>query len=313
MRAFDLNLLRVFDAVMTCGSVTQAAEQLGMTAPAISQALSRLQEHIDESLFVRHGRGIAPTATAQALHEHVQGALQTLERGIEFNAQFNPADSSRHFRIASHADIDSRLIGPLQSIISAEAPYVTIEWVNDKLMDDERHNALRMRAVDLALTSTPFETTGFHDELLFKDELIVACRESHPRIGKKIGYEQFFSEPHTIWSSRRHNTWLLNSLTDQNLPPRRVAYECDSMSTLLLLTSLNDWLCVTSRWHYQYFGKALALRQFELPWPTRPIPVYLSWHTGRHHEPALQWLRGVLTRASQIAIRDAERANAQNA
>lgn len=306
MRAFDLNLLRVFDAVMTCGTVTQAAEQLHMTAPAISQALSRLQEHIHESLFVRHGRGIAPTATALALHEQVQGALQELERGIELNSQFDPASSPRHFRIASHADIDARLVGPLQQIISEQAPHITIEWVNDKIMDDDRHHALRMRAVDLALTSVPFETRGFVDELLLKDEMVVVCRKAHPRIGKKIGYEQFFDEPHTIWSTRRHNTWLLNSLTDQNLPPRRVAYECDSMSTLLLLTSMNDWLCVTSRWHYHHFGQALNLRQFELPWPTRPFPVYLSWHSGRTQEPALQWLRSALIQAARNAMQTIE-------
>src|SRR5262245_10284442 len=73
----DPHRLRVFRAVVTSGSVHQAAANLGYTPSAISQHLAALQRETGLRLLERNGRGIQPTATGRRLAED---AAQVLER-----------------------------------------------------------------------------------------------------------------------------------------------------------------------------------------------------------------------------------------
>ena len=65
LRNVDLNLLTVFDAVMQLHNITRAANMLGMSQPAVSNAVARLKIMFNDDLFVRHGRGIQPTMRAR--------------------------------------------------------------------------------------------------------------------------------------------------------------------------------------------------------------------------------------------------------
>src|SRR5258707_13103406 len=64
---FDLNLLRVFDAMMAERNVTRAAQRVFLSQPAVSHALARLRKEIGDPLFVRAGREMIPTARATEL------------------------------------------------------------------------------------------------------------------------------------------------------------------------------------------------------------------------------------------------------
>ena len=74
MSNLDLNLLAVFDAIMSEGSITKAASKVGMTQPAVSNAVSRMRLVWNDPLFIKSGRGIKPTPKAEALwqefHNH---------------------------------------------------------------------------------------------------------------------------------------------------------------------------------------------------------------------------------------------------
>ena len=74
-RTLDLNLLKVFEALMTEGSVTRAANALFMTQPAVSNALARLRDGLQDPLFVRSGNGVMPTQRAAVLWAELGEAL----------------------------------------------------------------------------------------------------------------------------------------------------------------------------------------------------------------------------------------------
>lgn len=80
LRMVDLNLLTVFDAVMQEQNITRAAHVLGMSQPAVSNAVARLKVMFNDELFVRYGRGIQPTARAFQLFGSVRQALQLMIR-----------------------------------------------------------------------------------------------------------------------------------------------------------------------------------------------------------------------------------------
>ena len=94
----DLNLLRVFDAVLRERGVTAAAGRLGLTQPAVSNALARLRALFGDALFVRTAEGMDPTPFARELGEPVRQALALLESALAHGPGFDPGGSSRAFR-----------------------------------------------------------------------------------------------------------------------------------------------------------------------------------------------------------------------
>ena len=100
MRPHDLNLLMIFDAIMTEGAITRAADRLSMTQPVVSNALSRMRTAWKDELFVKDGRGIQPTSFAKNLWSQIQGPLGELEVAVN-PTDFNPATAKRTFRIAA--------------------------------------------------------------------------------------------------------------------------------------------------------------------------------------------------------------------
>src|SRR5947208_2470700 len=94
----DLNLLRVFDAVLRERAVTAAAARLGLTQPAVSNALARLRAVFGDALFVRTPAGMEPTPFARGVAEPVRQALALLESALSHGPGFDPANSTRAFR-----------------------------------------------------------------------------------------------------------------------------------------------------------------------------------------------------------------------
>jgi DNA-binding transcriptional LysR family regulator len=110
-RTLDLNLLRVFDVVMTERHVTRAAERLAMTQPAVSNALRRLRDALADELFIPVPSGVAPTRRAQTLWPEVGQALKALRDAIE-PQDFDPLREERAFTVAM-ADATAAVIVPL--------------------------------------------------------------------------------------------------------------------------------------------------------------------------------------------------------
>src|SRR6266446_4898004 len=96
--AIDLNLLVVFDAIMTERSVTRAGQRLGLSQPAMSHALTRLRHMLEDDLFVRSPAGMMPTPRAEQLASPVRIALDGLQQSLE-PAQFEPSKATRTFHI----------------------------------------------------------------------------------------------------------------------------------------------------------------------------------------------------------------------
>lgn len=98
-RRLDLNLLVVFDAVLSERSVSRAAERLSLTQPAVSHALARLRAACGDPIVVRQGHGMVPTPRAMALHAEVRALLARAQRVFSLSSAFDPGQSQRQFHI----------------------------------------------------------------------------------------------------------------------------------------------------------------------------------------------------------------------
>ena len=116
---FDLNLLRIFDAIFAKGGVSAAARHLNLSQPAISHALARLRAQFDDPLFVRQGNRLVPTSAARAIAGPVREALRGLDVALDAATAFDPAQTTREFRIGV------RLSGALGTLVAL--------WLNREL------------------------------------------------------------------------------------------------------------------------------------------------------------------------------------
>ncbi|MFM0742264.1 LysR family transcriptional regulator, partial [Paraburkholderia xenovorans] len=95
----DLNLLRVFHAIVEERSLTRAGERLTLSQPAISYSLGRLRTLFNDPLFIRTRSGMQPTPTALELSEIVGRALCTVREAMRHAERFDPVISTRTFRL----------------------------------------------------------------------------------------------------------------------------------------------------------------------------------------------------------------------
>ncbi|CAH1206982.1 LysR family transcriptional regulator [Vibrio harveyi] len=288
----DLNLLKTFDAVIKSKSVNEAAEVLDITAPAVSQALNRLRDEYKDPLFIRQGRGIVPTNFAIELHNEIQEPLSLLLNGSKSRHDFDPALSQRTFRISSHKDIDLMVVPSLVRYKREHAPNISIQADIEHLNEQERHDDLRRRRVDVILATVPLEDRGYHNQVLFEQELVVLVSKDHPRIQNELTVEDFFRERHITWKTQRLNTLTLDSVAiDVALPPRQVAYSTGSGVTAMVMAAQTDWLAVINQWHAEQLADPLGLSVFPVPFETEKVPIYMTWHQSQKKDKGHEWLR----------------------
>ena len=177
IKALDLNLLRVFDAIWRTRNVSRAAEELGLSQPATSQGLARLRRHLDDALFARTAGGVTPTPRAEQLAIAVQAALGTLEQALSAAERFDPLHTRRVFRLHLSDIGEARFLPALTRMLRAEAPGARVEsspWPVDQIaaaLDARRIDAAigYLRGLD-ATPSTP----------LITDRYVVLLRRGHP-------------------------------------------------------------------------------------------------------------------------------------
>lgn len=176
-RPVDLNLLQTFHAVHATGSVSRAAERLGVSQPTVSHALRRLRALHGDALFIRTQGGMAPTAKAQRLAKAVEHALTSLEVALRETETYDPARSDRTFRLHLTDIGETIFLPPLLAALARDAPRVRLEAF--QLEDRGILPALEGGRVDVALGYIP-SLTGAQRQFLLAERYVVVMRGSHP-------------------------------------------------------------------------------------------------------------------------------------
>src|SRR5690606_7160668 len=169
-RTLDLNLLRVFDEVMAERNLTRAARNLAMTQPAVSNALRRLRDALDDELVVRAGYGVEPTPMALAVWPSVREALQKLRETFSPD-EFVPSEARATFTLAMADATASLLIPPLIAFLEHEAPGLSLRGLPLPTRDPRR--LLVETALDLAVGHFPAAIAAIAMEAM-RPHLVVA-------------------------------------------------------------------------------------------------------------------------------------------
>lgn len=288
----DLNLLRVFQAVLEERSLTHAGKRLGLSQPATSYALGRLRAMFDDPLFVRTPEGMLPTSVAQRLKDPIGRALAAAREALRHGEPFDPATSTREFRV-SMSDVGEQAFLPsicekLQELaprvrIAAEAVPVT-----------EVEERMRLGQLDFAIGNLPSLKTTTEHALLFKDEYACMTRKRSGLPAKRLTAEQFQQMSHVAVASLDRSHVLIEESLRLGGLYRRIALRVSHFNVTPEILLRTDWMVTLPRGVADIFNDA---NQFAVYPPPIDLPHFEStihWHELYGSDEGNRWFRQLL-------------------
>ncbi|MGQ2964768.1 LysR substrate-binding domain-containing protein [Methylophilus sp.] len=289
---YDLNLLRVFLALMQERSVTRAAERLGITQPALSNSLNRLRDILHDPLFIRERYGMQPTAKAEELAPVIMQAISQLD-GLVFGQQaFDPRHSDMLVTIAPNSYVEYVLIPAVVARLQALAPGIKLR--------------ITPYGNDLAETGVISGTTALvmgrfvdpPDNLvvqhLMDDSLACVVRTDHPDVGDTITKAQYETMKHVnVMPPGKMRAGLFQALDRHGLK-REVAVSVTHFLSVPEVIATTDY-CTTlpSQICRRLLGDK-RLKILATPVDLGTFPIDMAWHVRYRHDPAHRWLRTMI-------------------
>ncbi|MNH03309.1 HTH-type transcriptional regulator LeuO [compost metagenome] len=293
LRSVDLNLLTVFDAVMQMQNITRAATSLGMSQPAVSNAVARLKMMFNDELFVRSGRGIQPTLRARQLFGPVRQALQLVQNELP-GSEFEPLTSSRVFSLSLCSPLDLRLGAKIINHVKLIAPQLNLQiksYINNNI-----EHQLRYQDVEFVIGYNRFESTDFRSVALFDDDLVLAVAQAHPRITASLTPEQVLSEQHAVVSLESYGAFSKPYYIEEAMQ-RAITQQCTDLYSVLNLVSQTEMVAIAPAWLVQQQATSLKIKAIPLCAASNKATCYLSWHESSERDKGHQWMKSVLTEA----------------
>jgi DNA-binding transcriptional LysR family regulator len=292
LRDVDLNLLVVFLELYRERRVSVVAEQLGLTQPAVSNALARLRKMMNDELFLRSARGMEPTPYAVQLAEPIAEALTRIRDTLERQLEFDPTTSTRKFTVAMTDLGEIHFLPRLMRKLGEVAPGVTISTVRNTAVNvaDE----LEAGRVDMALGLLPQLKGGFFQRLLFRQRYVCIFREGHALDKESMSLEDFETAQHIVVVAGGTGHAIVDDTIARRNVKRNVRLSVPHFVALGHILSTTDLIATAPERYVREGMKPFRLKYLPHPVPLPEFDVNLFWHAKFHKEPGSQWLRGVI-------------------
>jgi DNA-binding transcriptional LysR family regulator len=291
VHAIDLNLLRVFDAVLRDRSVTAAARHLGLTQPAVSNALARLRARFDDALFVRTPGGMDATPFARELAEPVRQALALLESALSHGPGFDPATSTRVFRFYMSDLGQIEFLPPLVERVQSVAPGVRLEAVT--LEVEDIGDALAAGALDLAVGFLPGLGPPVRRQPLFRDPYVCLMRADHPAARARLTKKAFLEQSHALVSYKGGHRVIEEALERAGLA-RKVALRVPHFTVVPMVLERSNLMFVLPSRVARVYEQRGRVKSMPMPVAIPPADVAAHWHERFERDPGNRWLREVI-------------------
>jgi len=281
----DLNLLRVFDAVLQERSVTAAAARLELTQPAVSNALSRLRKLLGDGLFVRTPAGMEATPFARGVAEPVRQALALLDTALAHGPGFEPASATRTFRFYMSDLGQIEFLPPLIERVERAAPSVHLEAV--ALDVEDLAAALATGALDLAVGFLPGLGPPVRRRALFRDPYMCLMRADHPI--KTLTKRKFLEASHALVTYRGGHRVVEEAL--ERAGARRIALRLPHFTVMPMVLERTDLICTLPARVARVFERRGKLKSLPPPVPIPVADVAVHCHERFESDQGNRWLR----------------------
>ena len=279
----DARLLRLLVAVVDTGSITAAAQRLGVTQSAVSHLLDKLRGITGDALFTRSGRGIVATARALTLAARARELLTDLEQFAQ-KEDFEPSGWQTTFTIAANDFQREVLLPALMQRLRQQAPGVSLRVIASDVPTPEM---LRQQQCQLIISPRPPEGTDIVQQRLFEDRYRVFY-DPAMRQAPKSRREFLAAEHATVLYAPQRMLDLDRHLQVQGVE-RRFRVMVPGFAGLPSFLRGTDLLATAPGLLRQHLMQGLADAEVPLPCPV--MPMYMIWHLRHQQDAAHRWLR----------------------
>ncbi len=267
----DLNLIQTFLVVTEYKSFTKAAEHLGLTQPAVSASVRRLEQVIGKQLFVKKGRGIEPTSMAYQLVPQFQQAINIVDNAISDKNAFK----------VSCSETILHSLKPIEGVIFQESPPEKYDLFEQ----------IRQQKVDLVIDTIITKENSFVIESAYEEPAVVICRQNHPRIHNSLSKEEYYRERHCIFSGIWNDTSGFNQLAKEPTQERKVEIVTSSLAGMAMHVAQRDCLGLVSLSFAMKWSQTMKLQVLDSPVAIDNIPYMFIYHKRDENNPIHQRLR----------------------
>jgi DNA-binding transcriptional LysR family regulator len=304
--AVDLNLLRVFDAMMVELNTTRAGERVGLSQPAVSSALGRLRHITGDALFVREGNRMVPTTRALQLAEPIRASLRQMEDALAAVSDFEPADAAGVYRILGSDYFSTLLMPPLARAVREAAPGLTLQMLDHP--SAAVVPLLSEGAIDLAVDSWNDTPEWIGSRLLFRSYMVTLAQRDDPILkvagmvpGDRIPPELFCAIPQVLMSMDGTRTGTMDRALEARGLARRVAVTVPHFHAVALVVAEAGLLGNVPVSFARHVAPLFGLEIYRPPFDPAPVDVMLYWHKRHDADAAHAWLRGRIVDALGFA------------
>lgn len=294
IKNFDLNLLRVLAALEKERNVSRAAQALGLTQPAISNALQRLRQQCNDPLFVRGGRVMEPTPLALSMKDPIEEAIRLMEASLNLANAFDAASSAHVFKVAM-SDVGEKVLLPsLAAQLIATAPGIGVEAL--RLPTADYADALRTGLIDLAIGNLSLPQSGFYQQHLFSDRYVCVVGDANAAT-VDMSLERYLTLEHVIATGGNAEHVLQQNFSARGLS-RKVRMSVVHYHMAALLAARTELVATLPENAVQGIA---GLRILPLPFSLPRADIRQFWHRRVHVDPANKWLRLALSNLTNAA------------
>ncbi|HVF90273.1 MAG TPA: LysR family transcriptional regulator [Blastocatellia bacterium] len=297
LKSFDLNLLLIFEALMEERNVTRAARRVGLSQPAMSNALTRLRRTFNDPLLVRTPAGMAPTPAAQGMIAAVRAALSQLRAVIEEKPAFDPSASRRTFHLLANDYAEILLLAPMLGTLRVRAGGINLRIQRPASLFQAPTPAQLADSANLAVGFFPDALTldaALHFELLWEERNVCIASAAHPSIRGRISMRQYAAAHHVAVFYKTEGPGIIDTLLAQKGLARHSTVLVPHFASVPFLVSDSDLIATVPERLALKFSKLAKLQVLPVPITIPPFRLTMVWHERVHADPAHSWLRNLI-------------------
>ncbi len=289
LRRLDLNLLVLFDALMSERNVTRAAQRIGLSQPAFSNALSRLRHYLKDELFTRGPEGMQPTPRALELAPSIHAALSSIEHALD-PVSFDPATATRTFTIDTNDYIVTTAIAHLMGRLAREAPFVDVRVLPPAGRALER---LEAGEADFAVGVYSDPPDRFAVEKLDDNVFVCLMGQGHPLARGKLDLARYAAAKHLLITPRGDPSGFVDEALARQGLSRRIALTVNHFAVAPVVVASSDLIVTLPKRIADFYAPLFDLVMRPSPVETSPSysSIDLLWHRRLGAHPAYQWFR----------------------
>lgn len=292
LRQFDLNLLIIFEALITECHVSKAAEKVFLSQSAMSHALNRLRQQLDDPLLIRTENGLQPTPRALEMLPDVREALQLINRTIAPSASFVAHKSNRTFSIACTDYFESVIFPDLLKHLQNIAPNITLEI--EMISEHASADRLENQQVDIVVGMEATQKIPAHliAEHWRTEQFVCLVGQDNHWVKESLSVAQFISLTHVVFSDLTGDTTsaIDNWLSSQQLTRHAIARTTNYMAAARIVSKTPAIITLPSQMA-ELFCHMLPVRKVTPPSSIPSIAMTTIHHPLFSNDPALKWLK----------------------